>query len=53
MWRTSSPFLVVTQMNAILSHYITWHDRRHTHVVARAMIRRIVSFNVMALTTLV
>jgi putative flippase GtrA len=46
-------FLVVTQVNAILSHYITWHDRRHAHAVARVMIRRIVSFNVMALTTLV
>lgn len=46
-------FLVVTQVNAILSHYITWHDRRHTHAVARVMIRRIVSFNLMALTTLV
>ncbi len=46
-------FLVVTQVNVILSHYITWHDRRHTHAVARVMVRRIVSFNLMALTTLV
>ncbi len=46
-------FLVATQVNAVLSHYITWHDRRHTHATARMMIRRIASFNVMALTTLV
>jgi len=46
-------FTISVQINFFLSYFITWNDRRNPSLKLTKLARRLVSFNGMAITTMV